>query len=309
LPRAYGNARYTAELSRPDIIAAIIDGRHRRKLAFGFVYVQIERINVAPNYQEPPVATPTSNSFGACARRLRVRHACDGQSKPVGTFSKSCFQARHCPGPFSAQRNGKWFVILENGAVLGGNSGFDNLNGTSGSHIAVQVAGKWGIIDRSRRFSVPPRFTSLRPDRDGTFAVKTGDGAYWINGSGARVSRPENRAQRSLGCPGGLRFFWRAGLWGLQNEQGKTVIAPRFRALSCFARGVSWTASPGATGWCAIGPGGEPRAKLPCHETHYPMYVTHHAPEKCSDDRYQNSVLWTRAWLDYQAGIRDKPPT
>lgn len=229
--------------------------------------------------------------------------------KEVARFNKGYFQARDCPGPFSAQRNGKWYVVLEDGAVLGGNSGFDNLYGISGSHIAVQVAGKWGIIDRSGRFTVTPQFISLRPDRNGTFAVGTGDGAYWIDGSGRRVTRPENRAERSLACAGGLSFFQRAGLWGLQDEQGKTVIAPRFRALSCFAHGVSWTALPGAARWCAIGPNGEPRAKLPCHETYYPMYVTHHAPEKFSDDPYQNSVLWTRAWLDYQAGTRDKPPT
>lgn len=229
--------------------------------------------------------------------------------KAVGRFDKGYFQARDCPGPFSAQRGAKWYVVLEDGKVLGGNSGFDNLYETRGSHIAVQVAGKWGIIDRSGTFTVTPQFAALRPDRSGTFAIGTGDGAYWIDSSGARVDRPESGTERSLACKGGLHFFQRDGLWGLQDAQGKTVIAPRFRALSCFAQGVSWTALPSAARWCAIGPDGEPRAKLACRETYYPMAVTHHAPEKFSDDPYQNSMLWTRAWLDYQAGARDQPPT
>ncbi len=226
----------------------------------------------------------------------------------IGRFDKGYFQARECPGPFSARRDGKWYIILEDGAVLGGTSGFDNLNGASGSHISVQVSGKWGIIDRSGSFTVTPQFAALRPDRNGTFAVGVGDGTYWIDGAGARVAPLKSDAERSLACAGGLRFFEQAGLWGLQDGQGKTVIAPRFRALSCFAQGISWTALPGAARWCPIGPEGEPRAKLACHEAYYPMILSHHAPEKFSDDPYENSVLWNRAWLDYLARARDRPP-
>lgn len=227
----------------------------------------------------------------------------------VGRFDKGYFDSRECPGPFSAQKDGKWYIVLENGAVLGGSTGFDNSYGGKGSHFAVQVGGKWGIVGRSGDFTVAPKFTELRPDRDGIFAVGSGNGVYWIDGSGARVEPPEPRSVRSLACAGGLRYFQKAGLWGLQDAQNKTVIAPRFRALSCFTQGVSWTALPGATRWCAIGPDGRPRASLPCQMTYYPMYVTHHAPENFSGNRFENSVLWTRAWLDYQSGKRDQPPT
>lgn len=254
----------------------------------------------------PLVACPGGLSILQRGEMVEFRRQ---NGKTIGRFDKGYFQSRECPGPFSAQRDGKWYIIIENGTVLGGSRGFDNLYGASGNHFAVQVAGKWGIIDRSGDFTVAPQFAALRPDRGGTFMVGTGDGAYWIDGSGARVEQPENRAQRTLVCNGGLRLFREAGLWGLQDEQNNTVIAPSFRALSCFRQGVSWTALPGATRWCAIGPNGAPRTKLACHEAHYPMIVTHHAPEKFSDDPFENSVLWTRAWLDYQAGTRSQPPT
>ena len=105
-----------------------------------------------------------------------------------------------------------------------------------------------------------------------------------------------------------MRFFTADGLWGLQDGDGKTVIEPRYRALSCFRQGVSWTAAPGSKEWCPIGPEGERRDAIKCRETYYPMIVTHHYPEQFSDDRHESSVLWSRAWLDYKAGVRGEPP-
>lgn len=112
----------------------------------------------------------------------------DGTS--AGLFDKGYFQSRNCPGPFSAQRGGKWFIILENGAVLGGRAGFENSYSFSGSYAAVQVDGKWGVIDRSGTFTVTPRFAKLRPDRQNTFAMGEGEDVYWID---ATASRSSNR--------------------------------------------------------------------------------------------------------------------
>jgi hypothetical protein len=140
--------------------------------------------------------------------------------------------------------------------------------------------------------------------------VNEGENPYWINASGVRVDKPSERPDptQALTCSGGLRFFQRAGLWGLQNEKRETVIEPRYRALSCFSQGVAWTASPRARAWCPIGPDGKRSEALECRETFYPMMVTESSPEKFSEDRYENSVLWTRAFLDYLAGNRETPP-
>lgn len=231
--------------------------------------------------------------------------------KPVGRFDSGYFQKRDCPGPFSAKRGNKWFFVLENGTVLGGRNGFDSTFSFTGSHVPVQVDGKWGIIDRTGVFTVEPHLAKLRPDRGGTYAVGEGPATYWIDASGNRVAKPaitRPTPDQALTCEGGLRFFQQEGSWGLRDSTGKTVIAPRFRALSCFQQGVSWTASPGVNAWCPIGPDGQRRAAMDCRKTYYPMMVTHHAPEKFSDDPFENSVLWTRAWLDYQAGVSIEPP-
>lgn len=231
--------------------------------------------------------------------------------RPVGRFETSYFQTRDCPGPFTAKRGGKWFYVMEGGTILGGRNGFENTFSFSGTHSPVQVDGKWGIIDRTGKFTVEPRFAKLRPDRNSTFAVGEGQATYWINASGKRVEQPaiaRPMPELALTCQGGLRYFQKEGLWGFQDGKGRTVIEPRFRALSCFTQGVSWTASAEGNSWCPIGPDGKLRAAMDCRQTYYPIIVTHHSPEKFSDNPFENSVLWTRAWLDYQAGSRAEPP-
>ena len=234
-------------------------------------------------------------------------------ARAVGRFDNIYFSKRDCPGPFSARRSDRWFYVLENGTVLGGADGFQETYSFSRrTHVPVKVGGKWGIIDRTGSFSVRPRFSKLRPDRNNTFAVGEGEDTYWINASGNRVEQPvaeRPSPQQALTCEGGLRFFQRGDLWGFQDQSGQTVIEPRFRALSCFQQGVSWAVEPGSDGWCAIGPDGARREAMECSGTYYPIRVSHHYPEKFDDDPFESSVLWNRAWLDYQAGNRDGPPT
>jgi hypothetical protein len=234
-----------------------------------------------------------------------------GNDQSVGLFDKGYYSSKDCLGPFSAKRDGKWFIVLENGAVLGGKNGFENLYSFIGDHGAVQVDGKWGIIDRSGAFTVKPSFAKLGPNREGIFVVGEGKALYWINAHGKRVEEPARdwlTPDPTLSCEGGLRFFEKAGLWGLQDSNGKTVIEPLYRALSCFKEGVTWAATPDAKAWCPIGSNRQRRDAMECRKEYYPVAWSHSYPQRFSEDRYENSVLWNRAWLDYQAGKRDKPP-
>jgi hypothetical protein len=231
--------------------------------------------------------------------------------RALGRFDNTYFVARDCPGPFAVSRGKSRFFVLENGTVLGGAEGFENTYPFSGRYAAVMVNDKWGIIDRSGDFSVRPKFSTLRPDGNNTFAVNEGKDTFWINASGERVDQPI--AERPLPaevltCEGGLRFFQSGDLWGLQDQTGQTIIKPRFRALSCFKQGVTWAAEPGGSGWCAVGPDGKRRDAMDCRKTFYPYSLSHHYPESFDDDPFKSSVLWNRAWLDYKAGKRDEPP-
>ena len=234
-----------------------------------------------------------------------------GETGAGPQFDNTYFNKRDCPGPFSARRNGKWFFVLENGTVLGGRTGFDSMYSFAGDHGVVKVGDKWGIIDRSGAFTVKPSFARLNQRGRDIFAAGEGKTIVWINAKGVRVKKPavvRPSPAEALTCEGGLRFFAKDGLWGLRDGDGKTVIEPRFRAMSCFHQGVSWTASTGNAEWCPMGADGQRREAMQCRKTFYPVIVTHSYPEKFSDDVHESSVLWTRAWLDFHAGNRGQPP-
>jgi len=257
-------------------------------------------------------------AFVNCPNGLKIVHRGafsevqrPGDGKATGQFDKGVLRQVDCPGPFGAGRNGKWFFIMEDGSVLGGRTGFDNTHSFSMNYAAVEVAGKWGIIDRTGAFTVKPKFRKLRPGARDRFVVGEGKNVAWIDAKGGWIKAPvfpKPSPTEALACDGGLRFFSAEGLWGLQDSDGKTVIEPRYRALTCFRQGVTWIAEPGSKEWCPIGPRGERRESVRCRETYYPMIVTHHYPEKFSDDRHESSVLWSRAFLDYKAGTRPEPP-
>lgn len=255
------------------------------------------------------IECPSGLKFVHRGDMLEVQRPKD--NKPTGRFEQGVLRSVDCPGPFSGKRNNMFFFILEDGTVLGEPNGFEDSYGFSGTYAAVKVAGKWGVIDRSGAFTVKPRFRDLRTGARDKFVVGVGKKVAWIDGKGAWIKAPNTKrppTAETLSCEGGLRFFSADGLWGLQDSDGKTVIEPRYRALTCFRQGVSWTASPESKEWCPIGPAGERREALKCRKTHYPMIVTHHYPERFSDDDYESSVLWSRALLDYKAGARAERP-
>lgn len=154
--------------------------------------------------------------------------------------------------------------------------------------------------------------TWYRIDPGGHLIQDQLDGKAEGKSDGKRVEKPAREALAhapTLNCDGGLRFFEKSGLWGLQDIEGKTVIEPRFRALSCFKQGVTWVAAVDGNAWCPIGPNGNRRDAIECDTKYYPSSGgSHSRAEKFSDDPYESSVLWNRAWLDYLAGKRHKPP-
>lgn len=230
----------------------------------------------------------------------------------IGTFNTGYFRASDCQKGIPGRRNGKWFVVLETGAILGGANGYEDLSASSGDHRGAKVGGKWGIIDKSGIFLVKPRFESLRLTPEDTYAVSDGGEIYWVNASGERVAKPTKEwggaMKRSLACGGGLRFFQQGELWGLQDSEGNTVIEPKYPALSCFRQGVAWVAATNATEWCPVGPDGKRIEAMVCKQEYFPQTWSHSRPEYLATGTYENSIAWNRAWLDYHAGKRDAPP-
>jgi hypothetical protein len=188
---------------------------------------------------------------------------------------------------------------------------FDTLHGFDGDYAIVRQNAKWGIIDTAGRFVQPPRFDGYKGKRDGVFQFVLDGREIWITAAGEERPVPPPKytpMPQQLDCGHGMRLFERDGKWGIAEADGREVIAPRYRALSCFYGGVAWAAFETRREWCPVGPDGGPRAAPKCRVEFYPFYRTHSSLEQFSEDRFENSVLWSRAYFEFHSGKRDAPP-
>jgi hypothetical protein len=110
-----------------------------------------------------------------------------------------------------------------------------------------------------------------------------------------------------LHCHDGMKLFDRDGLWGMRDASGNEVIAPRYRALYCFRDGLAWAAVEEKRHWCAVGPDGALQ-EFPSCLWDFAGAGPHCRQEWFSSNRYDQSVLWRRAQLEFGAGTRDHPP-
>jgi hypothetical protein len=91
----------------------------------------------------------------------------------------------------------------------------------------------------------------------------------------------------------------------------KEIIAPKYRALSCFVFGIVFAPIDAKQKWCPLGPDGIEREWPPCRSQFFPIttYQSHTVAEKLHDDPFESSVLWNRAYLEFAAGQRERPPS
>ncbi len=180
--------------------------------------------------------------------------------------------------------------------------------------------GNWGIIDTGGKFTLPLQNQPLgyhpgasRIHGRPVFSIGVGDTQGFVDATGNRLpemSAALDRAVRAsaLACGDGAKIFADGDLFGMVDRDGRVMIAPVHRALSCFRSGVAWAPDANKQEWCPIGQDGQFRTMPACIKTFYPAWISHHAPEKFSENAHENSVLWVRAGLQYGLGQRPTPP-
>jgi hypothetical protein len=216
-----------------------------------------------------------------------------------------------CAKPIAIRRDSKWSFVTPEGRPLFDPPVFENVYAFDGEYAVVEQNGKWGLIDISGRFVQPVRFDAYKDKAGDVFQFFLDGREIWITASGEeRPVPPATYAPNpaSLACGHGLRLIERDGTWGIAEEDGREVIAPRYRALSCFREGVAFAAIDAQRAWCPLGPDGAARARPNCQAAFYPIEQSHTQPEKLHDDPFENSVLWTRAYFEFHAGKRAIPP-
>ena len=228
----------------------------------------------------------------------------------------------------------RWsFVRPTNGELLFDPPPFEAVSEFLDGVAMVKRGGKWGLLAEDGKFLVEPQFEEIKVPGAKTgvngngviqwgihnagsksatdlFEVKKDGRTYAITTTGEERPLPPVSDPRSgyLACNDGSRMFEQNGRWGIENADGKQVLLPKYRGLHCFTQGIAWAANDNKKQWCPIDPDGSDRTEPPCVQARYPYYQTHSYPEQFAKDPYENSVLWTRAFLEYGAGKREAPP-
>jgi WG containing repeat len=284
-----------------DISKVLIDGR----------WVGLDRGgNIVPNPDNGRVIASCPNGMRVIAIDGKVQITGAGGQPTAPYLLELLEQHTSCDKPFPVKLNGLWGFVGIDGRLLFDPPAFKNQSGFEGGYAAVFDGQKWGVIDTSGRFVLPAKFDNYLGRAAELFHLAIDSREIWLTATGEeRPGPPVTPAPaKILDCGQGLRLIERDGLWGIADADGTSVIAPRYRALGCFGNGISWAAIDSQRQWCPFGPDGQLRDKPACVTAYYLSHPTDSDPEIFAKDPFENSVLWSRAYLDFGGGRRNSPP-
>lgn len=240
------------------------------------------------------------------------------------------FSGNYCSSPYPVRIGEKQYkFVTQDGRILPATGWYDSVFNFSEGTAAVTSAGKWGVIDEEGQFSVPPIYDKLHrhrfnsdwhfggadvtpENRPAVFRAELNGQEVWIDTKNNEVPKPTGskkaEGEAILRCGGSLKRFEEDGLWGMLGPTGNTFIEPKYRALTCYQRGIAWGALANQKLWCPIGIDGKRHAKKDCKKHISVVQVYDVVPEPFAKDAFESRVLWLRALLDYAQGKRAEKP-
>ena len=284
-----------------DISKALVDGR----------WVGLDRSGaIVPNPDDGRVLASCPNGVRAISVNEKVQ-VIDATGQPTTPYLFEPHVHRWaCDKPLAIQLNGLWGFIGVDGRLLSDPPAFKYLYEFAGGFAVVSDGQKWSVIDASGRIVLATKFDKFMDRRGELFHGMIEGREVWLAATGEERPAPPKYvpSPQILDCGNGLRLTEREGLWGIANADGTDVITPRYRAIDCFRNGIAWAAIDSLAKWCALDPNGALRDKPACGVAHYPYFQTHSTPEAFAEDRFESSVLWSRAYLEFGSGRREVPP-
>ncbi len=224
-----------------------------------------------------------------------------------------------CGIPISVGQNGKWALIMPDGTLFADRF-FESTGALYNDVLVYSEHGKMGLIDRAGKVLVAPSFDRIVWNGDGKFRVEDQGQIFLLDGTGKHFGIEDDRnysveykqklASREayLGCPDGKKRKSKDGKWGLVDAGGKMILPFKYRALSCLNDGIAMVPDEVSRKWCSVGIDGPFRKNFECVVAYHFFNGSHYFPEQLSEDAFESSVLWNRAYLEYGEGRKVEPP-
>ncbi|MBU3920458.1 WG repeat-containing protein [Hyphomonas sp.] len=224
-----------------------------------------------------------------------------------------------CGIPISIGQNGKWALIMPDGTLFADRF-FESTGALYNDVLVYSQNGRKGLIDRAGKVLVAPSYDQIHWNGDGKFRVEYQDKIFLLGEKGKRfsieddvnysVKYKQRLASREayLACPDGRKRKSKDGKWGLVDAEGKVILPFKYRALGCFKDGMAMVPDEGSRKWCAVQVGGAITKGSPCDIAYHFFNGSHYYPEQLSEDDFESSVLWNRAYLEYGEGRQVEPP-
>jgi len=238
------------------------------------------------------------------------------------------FTGDHCSEPYLVRADeGQYKFVTQDGRILPATGWYDNVFHFRSGRAIVSFEGKWGVIDETGLFLVPPVYDKLSPHLGNShwytatspterlqnvFKAELKGRHFWIDSQNNEISKPSGPTREEgeaiLRCGDVLKRFEEDGLWGMKDPEGNVFIEPKYRALTCYERGIAWGALTNQKLWCPIGIDGKRTSFPACKRSADVARVVDARPEELSKDSFESGVLWLRGLLDYAQGKRAEPP-
>lgn len=207
-------------------------------------------------------------------------------------------------------RRGLWGAVDAEGRIIIPLA-YDWLSYWQQGYSVVKLNGEEGFLDTGGSLLGGRFFQKVERDLQGRPLKVQLDGKWFgISPEGSLIDAPEEKPfpwrrgepivpSKNTQCKNGVSIVSKEGLWGLEGPGGRVLVEPKFKAISCFRRGVAWVPDAAKNAWCPIGPDGKARRKPDCLPTYYEFNVSHHYPEELDPDPFRSSVFWMQAFLKH----------
>ncbi|MBC7930102.1 MAG: WG repeat-containing protein, partial [Rubrivivax sp.] len=117
----------------------------------------------------------------------------------------------------------------------------------AGLHPVADASGKWGFIDSTGRFRIPPRYNGAGQFSEGVAYAWFRKGERRVDGivdaDGKFTELPEVNEYEFIFHDGLARFQTPSGQerkYGYMDKTGRVVIPPQFHASGHFSEGLAW---------------------------------------------------------------------